>query len=282
MISDRWTTRPVAVDAPLLGAIAMACLSIMLLGSARASVDFRILPEQMVQEPGDTVTVELTVVNESSDFNGYDARVSFDPDRLTFLQLDPVSLQEGPLMTEACSNRFHIFTIGADSAYVEINHVLLCAGVSVTGPGVVYRLRFVCGEIDGPTELNFTDFTQFYDAGIIVSPVELTGAVIEIDALLAAPDASSGELELAAAPNPFNPRTSLSFTLPAAGPTRLVIHDSRGARIRTLVDEVLPAGTQRRIWDARDDSGRSVASGIYFLRLETLDRAQTLRVTVLK
>lgn len=72
----------------------------------------------------------------------------------------------------------------------------------------------------------------------------------------------------AAVPNPFNPSTKIAFDLPQAAPVRLAIFDLRGARVRTLIDEALPAGPHVRTWDGRDDAGQGVASGVYFIRLD--------------
>jgi hypothetical protein len=72
---------------------------------------------------------------------------------------------------------------------------------------------------------------------------------------------------LAIAPNPFNPATTLRFRTEAAGAARLTIHDPRGRLVRTLVSEALPAGDHAARWDGRDDSGRTVAAGVYLARL---------------
>lgn len=73
---------------------------------------------------------------------------------------------------------------------------------------------------------------------------------------------------LAAAPNPFNPRTTLSFELPAAGPARLAVFDPAGRLVRVLVDGHLPAGPHSVVWDGCDRSGREVGSGVYLARVE--------------
>ena len=65
-------------------------------------------------------------------------------------------------------------------------------------------------------------------------------------------------------PNPFNPRTTLSYTLPQAARVRLRVYDGRGRLVETLVDGLRPAGTHRAAFDA----GR-LPSGPYFYRLET-------------
>ncbi|MFH1278479.1 MAG: FG-GAP-like repeat-containing protein [Candidatus Eisenbacteria bacterium] len=70
-----------------------------------------------------------------------------------------------------------------------------------------------------------------------------------------------------AAPNPFNPSTTLRVRLDEAGPARLSILDGRGRAVRTLVDRPMDAGEHRVIWDGKDDGGRPAASGVYFARL---------------
>ncbi len=74
---------------------------------------------------------------------------------------------------------------------------------------------------------------------------------------------------LPAAPNPFNPATSIPYDLPRAALVRLTVHDAAGRRVRTLVDGTLvQAGRHAAPWDGRDDAGRAVGSGVYFCRLE--------------
>lgn len=68
-------------------------------------------------------------------------------------------------------------------------------------------------------------------------------------------------------PNPFNPRTEIGFTLPAAETIALRIYDLRGRLVRTLLDGPQPAGRQTVVWDGRDRHGRAVGSGTYFYRL---------------
>jgi hypothetical protein len=68
-------------------------------------------------------------------------------------------------------------------------------------------------------------------------------------------------------PNPFQGRASFQYSLAAPGPVRLEVYDLRGRRVRVLDDEIRPAGRYTMHWDGRDDRGRGLASGVYFLRL---------------
>lgn len=94
--------------------------------------------------------------------------------------------------------------------------------------------------------------------------------------------AANPDLALAVSPNPFNPQTTLSCTLPAAGPCSLVIHDLRGRRVRTLVAGAQPAGDQTVIWDGRDERGTAVASGVYFARLAHPAGSRTQRLALVR
>jgi hypothetical protein len=68
-------------------------------------------------------------------------------------------------------------------------------------------------------------------------------------------------------PNPFNPTTTIAFSLPVAGRTTLEIYNFKGQRIRTLIDDYFPSGKHTAVWDGKTDGGTSVSSGIYFYRI---------------
>jgi len=66
-------------------------------------------------------------------------------------------------------------------------------------------------------------------------------------------------------PNPFNPETTINFnTQDNSGKTEITIYNTKGQKVKTLVNEVLPAGSHSVIWDGRDNKGVNVSSGIYF------------------
>ena len=69
-------------------------------------------------------------------------------------------------------------------------------------------------------------------------------------------------------PNPFNPGTVISYELPSDSPVQLEIYNSLGQRVRTMVDAWQEAGYHGLIWEGTDDSGRGLASGVYFYRLQ--------------
>jgi len=249
-----------------------------------AGITVTLQPNGVTVQPGDTVVVEVVVPEAGDAFNGYDAVVGYEPDRLLFLQTPSIAQQEGELLVDACpSLRFHRFSVAEDSTYVTINHVMLCSGTTVTGPGVLYRLRFQVKAPLGFTVLRLLPDTRFYDAGYDVTPVRRGLAVLNVGTTTGSAALPRPRLGLRAAPNPFNPRTVLSFDLPEAGPVRLRIYGVDGRLVRTLLEASLDAGPHRASWDGRDAAGRSVASGPYLARLEAAgDLAVTRTLTLIK
>ncbi|MGH7599582.1 MAG: DUF7594 domain-containing protein, partial [bacterium] len=69
-------------------------------------------------------------------------------------------------------------------------------------------------------------------------------------------------------PNPFNAQTVIEYALPKEEKVRLIIYNIAGQMVRTLVDESLPAGYKRVLWNGADAYGREVSTGIYFFQLQ--------------
>ncbi len=83
-------------------------------------------------------------------------------------------------------------------------------------------------------------------------------------------------------PNPFNPWTRISFSLPKRAKTRLVIYDVSGRLVTTLLDNVIAEGYKEVIWDGKNSRGVTVSSGLYFYHLTTTDRTITKKMVLLK
>ena len=83
-------------------------------------------------------------------------------------------------------------------------------------------------------------------------------------------------------PNPFNPSTTISFTLSESGDTYLSVYNITGQKVRELVDIYLHAGSNSIIWDGCDDRGIPVSSGIYFARLVNGNNQAVQKMLLLK
>jgi FlgD Ig-like domain len=83
-------------------------------------------------------------------------------------------------------------------------------------------------------------------------------------------------------PNPFNPRTTFTYTVPVAGDLALQIYDTRGRSVRTLSQGFFAPGEYSTTWDGRSNEGTSLASGVYFARLRSLAGTSVVKIVLAK
>ena len=133
---------------------------------------------------------------------------------------------------------------------------------------------------------DLTDVPEEYD--IFINGVNLRD-VNEIDL-------KAGEYEVVAArkalptkfalgqniPNPFNASTVINYDVPEKAQVRVEVFDLSGHKVRTLVNGVETPGFKSVVWDGNDDSGKPVASGVYFYRMNTASYNETKRMILSK
>ena len=83
-------------------------------------------------------------------------------------------------------------------------------------------------------------------------------------------------------PNPFNPTTTIRFTLKEAGNVKLTVYTARGEVVRTLSHGNRGAGTHEIEWDGRDDAGRQVESGTYFYEIDAGKEREARKMIIVK
>jgi len=101
--------------------------------------------------------------------------------------------------------------------------------------------------------------------------------------LAPAPDTTPVLIQLAQNhPNPFNPSTEISFSLPNRQHASLQVFDTRGRVVCTLLDAEAGPGPQTARWNGRDETGQVVPSGMYFYRLESGETRQVRKMVLIK
>jgi hypothetical protein len=86
-----------------------------------------------------------------------------------------------------------------------------------------------------------------------------------------------------ARPNPFQPVTTIDYSVAAGGRTLVRVYDPAGRLVRTLLDQEVPAGARGRAsWDGRDDRGRQCASGVYLCKVEAQGLEATRKLVLLR
>jgi hypothetical protein len=141
---------------------------------------------------------------------------------------------------------------------------------------------FYSDSLVAPGETWFYRVAAFDDAGNVSEYSEAAGAR---RATAVAPGRSRAiRTGLSRAlPNPFNPHTSIEYSLASTGEVVLRVFDATGSLVRTLVSERQgEVGVHHAAWDGRDDDGRPVASGTYLAELRSAGERHVIKLTLVR
>jgi len=83
-------------------------------------------------------------------------------------------------------------------------------------------------------------------------------------------------------PNPFNPSTTISFSLPKTSHLVLDVYDAQGCRIKRLVDSVKESGRHSVQWNGHNDNEGFVSSGVYFYKLTAGKKSITKKMILMR
>ena len=191
---------------------ALILLALAAPAARAAGIELALSPHLQYVGAGSGFDVELEVTSAGPAFNAFEAVLQYDPAVLTFVPTAPTSLQQGSAMTGACGSLFHLFQASADS--LSMTSSLLCNGVSITGPGTIYKLHFTAANTPGVETTIHIRSSAFYNAGVRVTPVTALDDTIFIDNPVGvAPGVGGASIALRAAPNPSVSGTTLARRL---------------------------------------------------------------------
>jgi len=132
----------------------------------------------------------------------------------------------------------------------------------------------------------FADLSQVSWPGYFVTATDRAG---NESVAARAPGGNSGSaapvslpLSISAYPNPFNPETTVRYTLPSAGRVTVDVVDARGAMVAVLTEARAAAGAHTARWNGVDREGNPVASGVYFARVRHAGASQSYKLLLLK
>ncbi len=115
--------------------------------------------------------------------------------------------------------------------------------------------------------------------GWYIDDIRIESDYVSIDELVQIPQ----NYQLSNYPNPFNPTTNISFSIPAANSVSLVIYNLKGQKVKSMLsDKEFTPGTHTVSWDGRDELGSHVSSGVYFYKLITPAKTLTNKMLLLK
>ena len=240
--------------------------------------------------PGEHVAVDVSLYNEKN-VSAVSLALDYGPQYLTFDSASFIATRGEAAMTKSVqfnSSEKKLWTL---LTYGEVSPL-------APGTGVLTRLYFTADdaapetdvEIDTTTYFSIANtyvnltaaegslqFTPFFDYGLV--QIRLSTDVNDIT------DESNLPTQYSLAqnyPNPFNPTTIIEFGLPTAGDVRLDVFNILGQRVTTLVDQFLPAGVHQVTFNGKTDSGRPLASGVYFYRLSADGFTESHKMVLVK
>jgi hypothetical protein len=178
---------------------------------------------------------------------GLSVLVTYDPSELTFVSASLVEELVSPL-----GDLFFWSGDGEDA--VQLDLAVLGKGATLGGSGEVALLAFA--PVADTYSLGL-DAVKLRDA-------ENRPLTADVEGYHSVPTVPSGFRLLRNAPNPFRRSTRIAYDVPREAQVSIRVYDVSGRLVRTLVDGVVDPGCQVTAWDARNDGGEPVSSGVYF------------------
>jgi hypothetical protein len=217
--------------------------------------------------PGATVEVPVSLENADG-FYGIQFIVEHDPGLVT-----PVDVYASELAS-GCLFEWNAVDGNVNVAIASIG--------GITGDGELCRIVYSV-EPEAAGEVCALPAVAYVDE----NPTPLSTVAGEISCLSTGVDDGSGEPRRYAlhppVPNPFNPMTTVAYDVPSGGgAVRIEVYDVAGRLVATLVDEWKAAGSYSVDWHGVDESGREMASGIYFCRMTAGEKVMSRKLAMLK
>ncbi len=163
------------------------------------------------------------------------------------------------------------YSVSPDFPQVEFSDAaIIAARLQAGGDDLDDVLALDSGRANAGHGLALGPGGDLFLTGAGPQPAELMVVRLAEDAT-AAPQGAAAALRMTrVAPNPFNPRTTISLRLERSGPVEVAAYDVAGRRRATLIAGHLAAGLHTLVWQGTDDAGRALASGTYLIRARRL------------
>lgn len=204
-------------------------------------------------------SVFFVTINASdvADVNGVDFTLSYDAAKFDFVPGSVTGLDEN-----------FSFVKSDQAGIVNIVSVYLNEAFSGT-----ITLGFT------PIGVNSSMNVEMVNAIVAINGVESLANNAETVMLKAIPSVYSLAQNF---PNPFNPTTTIEYSIPTTGNVSLVIYNIAGQKVRTLVNGTQSASFYKVVWDGKNDNGMSVATGTYFYKLVSGNYSKIVKMTLMK
>lgn len=172
---------------------------------------------------------------------------------------------------------------GFDATAIDLSSLRLAGVVHAAPKLATIGDRNVNGTADLTVKFSREELDPLLTPG--VDMLEVTGSLVTGESFQGSDTIrviQPGHTASAVAPNPMNPVGRLTFATDRSGRVRVDLFDAQGRLVRTVTDGILPVGDHAVTIDGRDGRGRSLATGIYFYRIESTEGRETGRLAIIK
>jgi len=221
------------------------------------------LATEILPRVGEEMVVNVSLA-DFVELKGYGFTVNYDPTTFEFVRVEGLDTRFGseeiaqPQVIDDGDGQLSVVAYGQPLTAGELMLDLVLRPIVETENGLIQVIR---GEMA--------------DASLAFNQIASLGAI----AVETRPEVFALQNNY---PNPFNPSTTIKYQLPNAVDVRLEIYNVVGQVVRTLIGEQQSAGRYEYQWDATNNNGQSLSSGIYFYRLQAGEFQEVKKMLLMK
>lgn len=243
--------------------------------ASSADVTLRFSPADTTVEVGSTTRLSI-MCDDVIDLRTIEVFVEFDP-----TIVGSVSGGSGALYEDSGFSLFDGFELTAPNVWHGYC-VVMGSTDYITTPGELFFWEFE-GLADGVSPITSVSVVLVMPGSVQVPDLTLPPTTITVgNPLSAVPQVLLPKPELRCYPNPFNPRTEVSFELIRNDSVDLCVFDVTGRRVAELYHGETPSGLFSVSWDGCDNQGRVQPAGLYLFRLETSSAVSITKAVLVK
>ncbi|MCK9995667.1 MAG: hypothetical protein KAH56_05215 [Candidatus Krumholzibacteria bacterium] len=254
-------------------AIAVVVITMIAAMPAASQVELRFFPADQHIEVGETGSLSV-ILDDAIEVRTIELWLSYDASIVTSTGGHP-----GQLFDDSGCSLFPFFEEAVPGAWYG-GSVTMGPDCFTTGPGELYRWDFE-GLADGICPVQVDSLVLYDSMAEIIEGVSLSETTILVGIVSSVNTPSAPRLTLALAPNPFNPRTTISFGGQPDESVTVEVFDLSGRRLATLWKGVLGPEPGVVQWDGTDRAGRAAPGGAYLFRIFGQGDRQTTRKGIL-
>ena len=233
-------------------------------------------------------TVEITMPNSATDYNS-EIQLPIKVDDVNGKNITCINLSlhfnQDIIELIGFSMDSTISELWVDSTYYNNSNGILALKMQgdtmLSGEGDLLKLHFKTKQPNQVTNVQLIRVE--FNSGCPVAVIDNSNTLIFTNVLAPQTDHVPISYQIFQNyPNPFNPTTTITFQMPKPSLVIIQIYNLKGQQIKTLLNEEYPTGNHTLTWDATDDLGFTVSSGVYILQMKSEEFEKSIKLSLLR